>query len=57
MHAYHNKTEKYSLNKIHNLKPNTPGAVAIALIGGGGCIFMYSCYARLNTFEINPNDN
>ena len=33
-------------------------AVARALIGGGGgCIFIYSCYARLISFEINPNDN
>ncbi len=29
-------------------------AVARALIGGGGgCIFIYSCYARLISFEIN----
>ena len=33
-------------------------AVARALIGGGGgCILIYSCYARLISFEINPNDN
>ena len=32
--------------------------MAGALIGGGGgCIFIYSCYARLISFEINPNDN
>ena len=31
-------------------------AVARALIEGGG-IFIYSCYARLISFEINPNDN
>ena len=30
-------------------------AVARALIGG--CILIYSCYARLISFEINPNDN
>ena len=30
-------------------------AVARALIGV--CIFIYSCYARLISFEINPNDN
>ena len=30
------------------------GAVARALIGGGGgCIFIYSCYARRISFEIN----
>ena len=29
-------------------------AVTRALIGeGGGCIFIYSCYARLISFEIN----
>ena len=28
-----------------------------ALIGGGGCIFIHSCYARLISFEINPNNN
>ena len=28
-------------------------AVARALIGGGGCIFIYSCYARLISFEIS----
>ena len=33
-------------------------AMARALIGGGGGgIFIYSCYARLISFEINPNDN
>ena len=32
-------------------------AVARALIGGGGGIFIYSCYARLISFEINANDN
>ena len=31
-------------------------AVARALIGGG-CMFIYSCYARLISFEINPNNN
>ena len=31
-------------------------AVAKASIGGGGCIFIYSCYARLIPFEINPNN-
>ena len=30
-------------------------AVARALIGG--CIFIYSCYARLISFEINPNND
>ena len=28
-------------------------AVARTLIGGGGCIFIYSGYARLTSFEIN----
>ncbi len=28
-------------------------AVTRALIGGGGCIFIYSCSARLISFEIN----
>ena len=28
-------------------------AVARPLIGGGGCIFIYSGYARLTSFEIN----
>ena len=33
-------------------------AMARALIGGGGVhIFIYSCYARLISFDINPNDN
>ncbi len=32
---------------------NTNRAVARALIGGGGCIFIYSCSARLISFEIN----
>ena len=32
-------------------------AVARALIGGGGCLFINSCYARLISFEINPNNN
>ena len=27
-------------------------AVARALIGGGGCIFIYSCYDQLISFEI-----
>ena len=26
-------------------------------INWGGCIFIYSCYARLISFEINPNDD
>ena len=29
------------------------GDVARTLIGGGGCIFIYSGYARLTSFEIN----
>ena len=33
-------------------------AMARALIGEGGIrVFIYSCYARLISFEINPNDN
>ena len=28
-----------------------------ALIGGGGCIFIYSRSARRISFEINGNDN
>ena len=32
-------------------------AVARALIGGGGGVYSYSCYARLISFEINPNNN
>ena len=28
-------------------------AVARTLIGGGGCIFIYSGYARLTSFDIN----
>ena len=28
-----------------------------ALIGGGGCIFIYSRSARRISFEINCNDN
>ena len=31
-------------------------AVARARIGGR-CMFIYSCYARLISFEINPNNN
>ena len=32
-------------------------AVTKALIGGGGCIFIYSRSARRISFEINCNDN
>ena len=32
---------------------NAVRAVARTLIGGGGCIFIYSGYARLTSFEIN----
>ena len=32
-------------------------AVTKALIGGGGCIFIYSRSAQRISFEINCNDN
>ena len=36
------------------IQTNGPRAVARALIGGGGgCIFIYSCYDQLISFEIS----
>ncbi len=37
---------------VHNQR-SSGRAVARALIGVGGCIFIYSCFARLISFEIN----
>ena len=40
----------------HNLTIYCQGR-AESVNWGGGCIFIYSCYARLISFEINPHDN
>ena len=37
--------------------PSPTRAETKALIGGGGCIFIYSRSARRISFEINGNDN
>ena len=51
--AYHRKSGKSKYDrKLTELDVETTRAVARALIGGRGCIFIYSGSARLVSFEI-----
>ena len=58
----------FRLHFVHNGQKNSQYFTAVlkyqlvraetkALIGGGGCIFIYYCSARRISFEINGNDN
>ena len=43
----------YQSFSLFHLATSTMRAVARTLIGGGGCLFIYSCFARLVSFQID----